>query len=176
VVSARRAYLLDAMSVDSTLRLPGPRDGVRVLEREDVKVQSWEQEICRKWGAVTLSEISSNERDYLLVLPPVELQAIMKISPQPGSVFIFSCSEPFNEEMELDYERLINWLDALGMPIYNIHVSGHAMPMDLRKVVAEVRPRNVVPIHGEHPLAFARYIRDLDTSVHIPVLEEPIVF
>lgn len=175
VISARRAYLLDRISSDPTLRLPGSRDGVCVLERDGVKVQQWEERVCRKWGAVGLSQISSHQRDHLLVIPTNELQGVMKIGPKPGSIFVFSSSEPFNEEMELDYERLTNWLDALGMGVYGIHVSGHAMPIDLRRLVKEVRPRVVVPMHGEHPAAFAKYIGDLGADVRIPVPGQKIV-
>jgi ribonuclease J len=110
-----------------------------------------------------------------VITPPTELQNLFRISARPGSVFLFSSSEPFNEEMELDYERLMNWLNAMGMPAYRVHASGHAMPMDLRRFVAQVRPRRVVPIHGEHPQMVVKYLGDLNVEVTPPVLGEPIL-
>ncbi|MGD0978917.1 MAG: hypothetical protein ABR962_07215 [Candidatus Bathyarchaeia archaeon] len=43
---------------------------------------------------------------------------------QAGSCYVLSASEPFNEEMDIDFKRLANWLDLYGLPQYHIHVSG----------------------------------------------------
>jgi len=45
-----------------------------------------------------------------------DLEELVEINPQPGSYYILSASEPFNEEMEIDFERLVNWLSHCGLP------------------------------------------------------------
>jgi len=174
VITPKRAYIMDFLATDPKVSIPDHKDGVRVLGRDLTREQPWESSICDKWGSISAADIALQQEKYILVVPPAEIQNILKISPRPGSVFLFSSSEPFNEEMELDYERLMNWLDALGMPAYKIHASGHAMPMDLRDLVSEVRPQIVVPIHGEHPEMVMRYFRDLEAKVLLPVQGEPI--
>jgi len=174
VITPKRAYVMDSLMADPRITLPDRDDGVRVMEREVSRPQKWEDSICDKWGTVSAAEIHSQQRKYTLVIPPAEMQSALKISPKSGSVFLFSSSEPFNEEMELDYDRLMNWLDAMGVPVYKVHASGHAMPIDLKDMISEVRPEIVVPIHGEHPEMVMRYFRDLPVKVYIPSLGEPI--
>jgi ribonuclease J len=174
VITAKRACIIDSLMEDPRISVPNYKDGVRVLEKVGARQQTWEDSICGKWGTVSITEIHEHQDKYVLVVPPADIQSVLKISARPGSVFLFSSSEPFNEEMELDYDRLMNWLDAIGMPAYKVHASGHAMPMDLRRFVSEVKPRIVVPIHGEHPEMVMRYFRDLGCEVYLPTVAEPI--
>lgn len=174
VIVPKRAYLIDALMADPSISVPNYKDGVRILERTGSRAQAWEEEICDKWGIVTAEEVREHQEEYVVVLPQGDIQNLLKVSMRPGSVFLFSSSEPFNEEMESDYDRLMNWLDAMGMPAYRIHASGHAMPIDLRRFVEQVKPKRVIPIHGEHPEMVVRYFRDLDLEVQPPVLGKPI--
>ena len=63
--------------------------------------------------------------------------------------------------MEIDHERFVNWLDHLGLPLYQIHSSGHMMPTDLRETVGTVDPDTLVPIHTEQPELFGLFVKDL---------------
>jgi len=174
VIVPKRAYLIDALMADPAISVPNQKDGVRILERPGPRPQAWEEKICDKWGVVAAADINEHQEKYMVIMPQGDVQNLLKISARPGSVFLCSSSEPFNEEMELDYDRLMNWLDAMGMPAYRIHASGHAMPMDLRRFVEQVRPKRVIPIHGEHPEMVVRYLRDLSLEVQPPVLGESI--
>ena len=51
------------------------------------------------------------------------MEGMIGVRPEGGSVYVLSSSEPFNEEMELDMQRLIGWLDYYGGRLYHIHVS-----------------------------------------------------
>ena len=97
--------------------------------------------------------------------------------------------------MELDEERLINWLDAFGIgytldatqlpdgctnpgcsklkrQIKRSHVSGHASRPELRELISKINPRIVIPVHTERPEAFEELVKEgnLDTKVIIPSL------
>jgi ribonuclease J len=86
---------------------------------------------------------------------------MINIKPQPGSSFIFSTSEPFNEEMEMQRDKYTNWLDHFGLPMYHIHCSGHIMPTEVRKVIERIAPKRFFPVHTENPGLFARYVSDI---------------
>ncbi len=86
---------------------------------------------------------------------------MLDIRPGPGGAFINSSSEPFNEEMEMDHDRLVNWLNHLGLPLFQIHSSGNMMPTELRETIGKVSPRRLVPIHTEQPELFGLYVIDL---------------
>jgi len=70
---------------------------------------------------------------------------------KPRGIAIFSNSEPFNEEGEIDFNRTINWLTKYNVPSYRIHASGHISPIELRGVIERLRPKDVLVIHSEYP-------------------------
>jgi ribonuclease J len=67
--------------------------------------------------------------------------------------------------MEIDFERLINWLRHYGLPQYHAHVSGHIMPLQLKTTLKEIGARNIFPIHTENAELFASFTRDLKGKV-----------
>jgi ribonuclease J len=96
-----------------------------------------------------------------------DLKELLDLRPAAGSSFILSSSEPFNEEMEIEYDKFVNWLDHFGLPMYHIHCSGHIMPTEIKQVIKEVSPKTLFPIHTEHPELFGKFVSDL-TKVTLP--------
>jgi ribonuclease J len=105
----------------------------------------------------------------LLILGFYEFNELVGIEPIPGSVYVLSQSEPFNEEMELQFAKLKNWLGIYGVPLYQAHSSGHAKPQELRKFISEVAPKNVYLIHTEQPELYRTYISDLIARAILPI-------
>jgi ribonuclease J len=74
------------------------------------------------------------------------------VTINPGDVIIFASSIiPGNEK---GISRIINQLALLGAEIFDqrnakIHVSGHAAATELLYLYNIVKPRNVLPVHGE---------------------------
>src|SRR5206468_11196258 len=73
------------------------------------------------------------------------------IKQEKRSTFIHSLSEPFNEEMLIDYRRLQNWLKHFDMSFVQSHASGHATGDEIKEMVREINPGVLFPIHTEHP-------------------------
>jgi mRNA degradation ribonuclease J1/J2 len=63
--------------------------------------------------------------------------------------------------MEIDFDRLLNWLNHYGLPQYHVHVSGHMMPLRLKSAIKAINPKQVFPVHTENPELFCRFTRDL---------------
>ena len=97
---------------------------------------------------------------------------LVKIKPNPSSNFILSTSEPFNEEREIEFDKFKNWLDHFGLPMYYIHCSGHIMPNELKRIVSQIRPRIVLPIHTEHPTLFAEFMEKV-AKIELPERIKP---
>ena len=95
------------------------------------------------------------------------MKELLDMRPEAGSNFILSSSEPFNEEMELEYDKFVNWLDHFGLPMFHIHCSGHIQPTEIKQVITRIHPKTLFPIHTEHPELYSRYISDI-TRVKIP--------
>ena len=94
----------------------------------------------------------------ILVCSFYDFEELIEIKPLPESCYALSASEPFDEEMEIDFDRLIHWLDYYGIPQYRIHVSGHIMPMQLKDIIKTIKPKIIFPIHGTHPELFKRFV------------------
>jgi ribonuclease J len=90
-----------------------------------------------------------------------DLEELVEIQPEAGSCYVLSASEPFNEEMEIDFERLVNWLRHYGLPQYHVHVSGHIMPLQLKAILKEINAAKIFPVHTENAELFASFMRDL---------------
>ena len=84
---------------------------------------------------------------------------------QPGDTVILSASPiPGNEPA---VHRVLNGLYKAGADVYHsdtsaVHVSGHAAAEELAEMAGLVRPRNLVPVHGEfrHLALHARIAAD----------------
>jgi len=102
-----------------------------------------------------------NPDKYMLITCLYSEREVRRIKPPPGSIYLLSCSEPFEEERELAFNRLSNWLCIFGVSMYHIHSSGHAYPLDIRRIVERIRPKAVAAIHTEHPDTFRYLLSDL---------------
>ena len=81
---------------------------------------------------------------------------LVDLKPKNG-VYIHSLSEPFNEEMEISYDRMQNWLNHFNLKIVQSHCSGHINGLDLKELIETINPRKLYPIHTEHPEMFKNF-------------------
>ena len=110
-------------------------------------------------------EASKQQCKMVLALSFYDFEELVALQPAAGSCYILSASEPFNEEMEIDYEKLLNWLKHYGLPQYHVHVSGHIMPLQLKAALRAMNGKRVFPVHTENAGLFSKFVRDLKTSV-----------
>ena len=101
----------------------------------------------------------------ILAVSFYDFDELVPLQPAAGSCYILSTSEPFNEEMEIDYDRLVNWLRHYGLPQYHVHVSGHMMPLPLKAALKKINAKRVFPVHTEAADLFARFMRDAKSKV-----------
>ena len=125
---------------------------------------------------ISYADIAKNPDDYILISSFHSFSDLRQIRPPGGSIYILSTSEPFNEERELQYERLLNWLSFFGIPLIKAHTSGHATPIDIKEIITAISPKTVVPVHTEHPEMFANMFRESNVRVFLPSLETPLDF
>jgi ribonuclease J len=118
----------------------------------------WEREEIERYNNVkSSSEIGEIQNKVIYVCSQFDLNELVDIKPEAGSIYIYSSSEPFNEEAEIDFDRLKNWLASYGLPLYQIHTSGHIMPHELAEVFHKVKPKKLIPVHTEYPELFKKY-------------------
>jgi ribonuclease J len=167
-VSLRQAYVLNKLKEDKHLDLP-PVDSSNFLifKREKKQYYKWEQTVLGLGNVVDAHEIKRMQNGVILATALSDLKELLEIRPDSGSSFVLSSSEPFNEEMELEYEKFVNWLDHFGLPMFHVHCSGHVMPTEVRQVIERISPKTLFPIHTEHPDLFARFVSNV-ANIRLP--------
>jgi len=172
VITLRQAYLLYQLSNDPHLNLPRiDNEDLLIFRKEKKRYFNWERGMLNLGRIIDSHEIATRQRDMVLACSFYDLTELTEIKPDAGSCYIVSSSEPFNEEMEIDFNRLTNWLEHYGLPQFHVHVSGHITPLHLRESLRAMNPKKIFPIHGTHPKLFSRFMRDMKSKVVIPEKE-----
>ncbi|MGB9713541.1 MAG: MBL fold metallo-hydrolase [Candidatus Bathyarchaeales archaeon] len=169
-VSLRQAYLMNELRRDKGLKIPDLNDeSILIFRKSKKRYEKWESDIISQYKerVVDVFEISKRQCKAILALSFYDLEELVDIQPKAGGCYVLSSSEPFNEEMAIDYERLVNWLEHYGLPQYHVHVSGHIMPMQLKAILKEINAKEIFPVHTEKPNLFAKFMRDLKSKIVI---------
>ncbi|RLG52650.1 MAG: hypothetical protein DRN96_02030 [Thermoproteota archaeon] len=164
-VSMRQAYLLAKLEQDPKLGVPELLKDIVVYRRVKKVYRSWEQAVLKRFESVSAEEASARQRDLIVAASLYDFEDMVKMKPKPGSCYILSSSEPIDEESEVSFTKLLNWLDHFGLPLYHIHASGHILPHQLREKIAEIKPRDIYPIHTPQPKLAEKYLSNLGSRV-----------
>jgi len=167
-VSLRQANLLNALRSDRGLGVPDLNcDYLLIFRKSKERHEKWETQILEQYSTkiIDVFEASKRQCKLVLALSLYDFEELVQINPHAGSCYVLSTSEPFNEEMEVDFRKLTNWLDHYGLPQYHVHVSGHVMPLQLKALLREMEATKIFPIHTENAELVGKFIRDLKGSV-----------
>jgi ribonuclease J len=211
VINARLAYVLNKLG-----QTPLPESVKVFLKRKascfyspadyaqykheygfSIDKDTWTQDSSHYDNGLVADEIKSNPSDYVLMLSYYDFGQLFDLADENGKIsgsrFIRAQCEPFSDEMELDEERFINWLDAFGIGyelgetpvpdgctnpncsklrkrIVRSHVSGHASRPELKEMIEKINPELLFPVHTERPEAFVELLKGGDVDVIIPEL------
>lgn len=173
------AYLLDAIRAAGGLQVVPQIDGgsVRIYTKYAASSKKWQKQILDKYHNLLLSpdQLSADQDKFICCLSFYDVNELAYIRPAPGSIWISSNCEAFNEEMVVDEQRLRHWLERFGVRFIGgetehgnpFHVSGHASGSDLMQTVEIVRPKTLIPVHTEHPEIYQERLGDI-CEVRIP--------
>ena len=177
-VNMKQAYLLDLFEQNkvaaprlSEVDIYVPRKSWCLITEKDIDpklvdadYKGWERGYIRAKNAVTAEDIHKQQSSYIWRSDFFEMKEMMDVRPGKGSHYIWSLTEPFNVSMKLDKELIMHWLKHFGIDkITEKHVSGHACGPELRKMLEEIAPKQLFPVHTEHPGMF----RSLSSEVRM---------
>ncbi len=170
ILTPRQAFLVDQLVEKGLFHgfdLMSPN--VRIFRREKKTTVAFERHLEERYGDRVLDsdQVRVMQSDAILVASLTDMLALPTIDPMAGSVYILSSSEPFNEEMEISLEKLRSWLTRYGLPLFQVHASGHATAHDLRMAVETIRPKKVFLVHTENAALFARFLGKLNLGAEI---------
>lgn len=116
----------------------------------------WEQPFLSRGNVVKAADVRTNPSKYILFCSNYELKNLIDIKPPAGSSYLRSVTEPFDDEMEIEYTKMQNWVEHFKLPLYQFHSSGHAPGSDILGMVDAIAPRKVIPIHTMSPQSFTQ--------------------
>ncbi|NWF77256.1 MAG: exonuclease [Chloroflexi bacterium] len=195
------AYLLRIMRLLEPEIPDIAQEGPIVIYQETTASKSpaqWLKKIYEEYSSkiVLAKDVSSDQSDFILCFSFFDLNELPSIHPRPGSLYVFSSSEPHNEEQEMDFRRLHHWLGhpdesfkeddvvfqmrGFGLPVAKngkweipeeekgLHASGHACGPDLLRVAREIQPEVLIPVHSEHPEFYTDNLSGSGINIILP--------
>ncbi len=172
VITSRQAFLLDQLveqGLFSAFDLKSKN--VKIFRKEKKTSAMHEKALEDRYGdrVVDAADVKRVQEDVVLVASLSDMLALPAIQPVPGSVYVLSSSEPFNEEMEISHEKLLGWLTRYGLPLFQVHASGHATAHDLRQAVETIQPEQVFLVHTENAALYAKFLEKLGFETVQPI-------
>jgi ribonuclease J len=147
----------------------------------------WLRKIYEEYDSkiVLAQDVSKAQGEFILCFSFFDLNELPGINPKAGSLYVYSSSEPHDEEQEIDFRRLRNWLDyfnfkSFGLPkekdgLWQIpdeerglHASGHACGTDLFAIAKAIHPKIIIPVHSEYPQLYINELNEKDIKVCLP--------
>jgi len=221
VINARLAYLLNKLGqwpLPEDVKVFLKRKGSALYSPDDYKSSKHEygltvskdgvQEHSEHYdNGLVAGDVRADPSKYVLMLSFYDLGQIFDLADAdgkiPGSRFIRAQCAPFCDDMELDEERFIRWMEQFGIAfteaeadvpdgcadlgceklkrrMARAHVSGHASRPELKEMVAAIGPKVLIPIHTEKPDEFVKMADEIragggpDIAVRIVQLGETV--
>jgi ribonuclease J len=103
----------------------------------------------------TKQDISARCNETMLFVRPGMEGDLERLGNLEGSILLYSLWDGYREQ-----ERTQNFLASLqklGVTVHPLHTSGHATLPALQRMVDMLQPKNLLPIHTEHPEGFERF-------------------
>jgi ribonuclease J len=176
--AGRRTGIRDLPPVQGTalylsqLRMRADKRGPHDPEDAEELVRGrrqWQHDLAHDWndeGGLVLGLPEGREAireggDQIVICTPQAASLLPELAyrsdPCPIT-FVLSRSGPFDPGMAIDHDRLLHWLSLFGCrEYYQVHVSGHAPPGDIRRIVEAARPDILVPVHTRNPEIFGQW-------------------
>ena len=137
----------------------------------------WSNEFLDYDNCVDYRDVSSRQNEMIFYCSDFQIQELIDVKPKENSSYIRSSTEPFDDEMELDQQRVRDWLFHFGLlnsdlEWNHIHVSGHGSRDQLGRIIRESKSRSVIPIHTqneEYYLQFHNNVKRVELNGSIEI-------
>jgi len=176
VIDLKQAYILKLFNQTEFLKdvYPSPKDnGIKIykprkswgLIDKDINFwtkkvllgdyDNWADEFLDYENSIDHRDVSSHQNEMVFYCSDFQLQELIDVRPKEDSVYIRSSTEPFDDDMRLDQERVKRWLLHFGLlkkevDWNHIHVSGHGSGDQIKRIIEGTDSKILVPVHTEH--------------------------
>ena len=184
------AYLLKTMQLlDSAIPEIAQENNI-VIYQDTTASKSpaiWLRQIYEEYNRkiVLAKDVNQAQGEFILCFSFFDLNELPSINPKAGGLYVYSSSEPHDEEQEIDFRRLGNWLDRFGFQSFGLpreknggwqipeeerglHASGHASGTDLFVIAKNIHPKTIIPVHSEYPQLYINEMSAYGIKVNLP--------
>ena len=170
IAKETKRYLL--ITYKDALLLDLIRDQFNIIDDENIFIIHEKKSDDRKYlkhlkdryrnKIITPKLINQNLGNFIICYSFYDLVNLIDLEIDDGA-YIYSTSEAFTEEQEIDIKRLFNWLNHFNLtpfglkidgekPIFSgdYHSSGHASFSDIIWMINEINPEFILPVHTEN--------------------------
>jgi ribonuclease J len=113
-------------------------------------------EYAKRFSAYYISkeQINAQQNEIVMLARPSMKRDLEKCSLS-GGTFIYSMWQGYRDRAY--QQKFENWLNEQGFHNIFLHTSGHAKVSDIRRLIDNINPKKIVPIHTMLPDAFLEY-------------------
>ena len=103
---------------------------------------------------ITIEEIVQKSQNIMMLIRPSMLSDLRYIDTYfnykfETSSYVYSLWEGYLEEEYM--QKMMDFIENKNIQFYQLHTSGHASPKTLQKVVNNLNPEKIIPIHTFYP-------------------------
>lgn len=150
----------------------------------------WELATYHLKKGIKAYEVRSSPEKYVLMFSFWDVNELFDLSSEDrdmsGSYFIKANTEPFNDEMLIDEQKMMNWLYHFKVKYdYKLrsdtttnglqkkeflreHASGHISGLELKEIISKLNPKIIIPIHTQRMDKFEEFGNELGVKIVIP--------
>jgi len=156
VIDLYTAFVLDKLSVLSSNIPQFDWEGIRVLfsHYHAGKLADQDRALLYKYRSakIDIEEIKQNPQNKVLLAKDNRYFRILcgKLQPHTKASAIYSMWHGYLERSDLS-----QFLETQGIPVTEIHTSGHAYVSQLKKLADALKPGFIIPMHTFYPEKFS---------------------
>lgn len=161
VVTVEDAYMLQQLHRVDPAIPDVSLDSVTILKEPLGSDRVWMRRVYEDYpgDVVRAADVRRDADGYILCLSFWDISNLVDLEPD-GGTYVYSSSEAYSEEQEIDQRRLRNWLAHFGMAVYGgipgaetfdlpLHASGHADGPAMEAMIDELGAEKIMPVHTE---------------------------
>ncbi|MGM0609300.1 MAG: MBL fold metallo-hydrolase [Candidatus Muiribacteriota bacterium] len=133
------------------------------IQRIQIKNNKWFEDLAKhSSNRIYLEDIKKNPEKYVLLFRGIHLTDVSKEKDfLRNAKYIYSLWEGYYNKVRFD--KIKNWLTENNIPKISIHSSGHADINTIKKVISNMNPVKIIPIHTECKESF----KDFSDKVYL---------
>ena len=142
-------------------------DGVSLYVPHGQRIRIKEDELFddlkkHSLNRIYAEDLAKNPNKYVMLMRPWMSRDLDFAKCTDGARFAYSMWSGYLEEDHL--KKFQSWLEKRGIPLTQIHTSGHAPVKDLKRFAKALAPKRLVPIHSFETDQFVDHFSNVETK------------